>query len=172
MSLSSSFKPLLERWSGLSSRERHLIQAGAAALALLLVWSLALKPAWVTLREAPARRAELGARAERMQAWAAEAAALQGMASAQTGAVREPKGPEGGLDDALRAELRSKLGESCKVEAQGRQVLVTFDAASGEQVRATLRWLRSHLKARLVEAELVPGQDGLQGRLRLEWQPA
>lgn len=146
--------------------------AGAAALALLLVWSLAVRPAWVTLRDAPGRQAELSARVERLEAWAAEAAALKGLASVQTGAVREPRGSESGLDDALRTELRSKLGDACKVEAQGRQILITFEAASGDQVRATLSWLRSHLKARLVEAELVPGQEGLQGRLRLEWQSA
>ena len=164
---------LVARWSQLSPRERHLVQAAAALIAVWALVALAVRPAWTALRQAPQAQALAQAQLDRLQALAAEAALLKEAAAANAAGAgsNEPRSEQAGVDDATREQLLSLLGDSTQVEAQGRQVIVAFEAASGEQVRGALMTVRSRLKVRLAEAELAPGAEGIRGRLRFEWLP-
>lgn len=160
------------RWAQLSSRERTLVAAAAAVVGVFLVWALLFKPALSALAAAPQQKEQAQAILDRLQGLAAQAAALRGGA-AVAGAQAEPvRTQESGVDDATRALLLAALGDSARVDAQGRYVTVSFDGVSGEQVRQALRTLRSRLRAQLVEAELAPAQEGIRGRMRFEWTSA
>ena len=53
--LSEARDQLLARWRDLAPRERHGAVAAGVAVLLLLVWLLAIAPAWHTLRDTPAK---------------------------------------------------------------------------------------------------------------------
>jgi general secretion pathway protein M len=167
--MNNALELLKQRWAGMAPREQTLVKVAAWAVGILLLWSVGLKPALSTLRAAPEQRAQAQASVDRMQAQAAEAALLRGGAGA-TGATQEPmRTMETGVDDSTRALLMAALGESTRVDAQGRHVTVTFNGVSGEQARQALQTLRTRLQAQLIEAELAPSLEGLRGRFRFEW---
>ena len=163
---------LRARWAQLSGRERLLVGAAGAFVALFVLVSLAVKPALSVLEAAPAQREQAQATIDRLQALASQAAALRAGAAAAGAQVEPVRTLESGVDDATRALLVAALGDSARVDAQGRFVTVSFDGVSGEQVRQALRTLRARLRAQLIEAELTPAQEGIRGRLRFEWSAA
>ena len=75
----SALHALKGRWAALAPREQRGVALAAAALLLTLVWLLAVAPALRTLREAPAKGAQLRAQLEQMQALAAQAQQLQAL---------------------------------------------------------------------------------------------
>ena len=62
-------------WRSRQPRERQLIAGGAIALAVLIVWLVAVQPALRTLREAPAELDRLDTQWQQMQLAAFESAA-------------------------------------------------------------------------------------------------
>ena len=160
---------LRTKWAQLSRREQAMVTIAALLLGVTLLWSVGLKPALSTLRTAPSQRDAAQATQERLQSLALEATQLRSGAAA-AGVQADPmRTQESGLDDATRALVRTALGGSANLEAQGRFVTVTFDGASADQLRQALRALRSRLRAQLVEAELTPTSGGVRGRLQFEW---
>lgn len=160
---------LRSRWQALSAREQGLVGAAVMVVGLFVVWSLAFQPALSALKSAPEQRQQAQAVLDRLQALSTEAAGLRAGA-AVAGATQEAvRTMDSGVDDATRALLVTTLGDSARLEAQGRFVTVSFDGASGEQVRQALQTLRSRLRAQLIEAELAPSQEGIRGRFRFEW---
>ena len=145
----------------------HLL--GWSILALFAVWSLAFKPALSTLRTAPEQQQQALATLERLQALAAQATVLRASAAVAGAQGSGMRTLETGLDEQTKALIVTTLGEGTRVEAQGRWVEVSFDGASGAQVRQALQTLRSRLRAHLMEAELSPASEGIRGRLRFEW---
>ena len=160
---------LRTKWAQLSRREQAMVTIAALLLGVTLLWSVGLKPALSTLRTAPSQRDAAQATQERLQSLALEATQLRSGAAA-AGVQADPmRTQESGLDDATLALVRTALGGSANLEAQGRFVTVTFDGASADQLRQALRTLRSRLRAQLVEAELTPTSGGVRGRLHFEW---
>ncbi|MEY3286864.1 MAG: hypothetical protein RL500_1594 [Pseudomonadota bacterium] len=160
---------LRTKWAQLSRREQAMVTIAALLLGVTLLWSVGLKPALSTLRTAPSQRDAAQATQERLQSLALEATQLRSGAAA-AGVQADPmRTQDSGLDDATRALVRTALGGSANLEAQGRFVTVTFDGASADQLRQALRALRSRLRAQLVEAELTPTSGGVRGRLQFEW---
>lgn len=160
---------LNQRWKALSRREQLLLVAAAAALSLLVSWSVLLKPALSILSAAPHQRQQAQATLDRLQALSAEAAGLRAGAAVAGATQEPPRTMETGVDDATRALLVTTLGAHAQLESQGRFITVSFDGVSGEQLRQALQTLRARLRAQLIEAELAPTQDGVRGRLRFEW---
>lgn len=159
-----------QRWAALSARERGLVTGATVLVALALVGSLVMAPAWRAWRDGPTRLAEAQARWERVQGLAAEASGLQG-AGAPT-AETAGRDQAAGLDDATRAALVRALGSGAKVQTQAGEITADFPSASAEGVRDALRTARQRLAVRLVEVDLSAGaESGLQGRLRWEWTP-
>jgi len=167
--MTERLKALQTRWDALSERERQLAAFAGTLVLVYLLWAMTIQPAWKTLREAPSQRAQAQALLDQLQAMAVQAQALQASAGAQGATQEPPRTMEAGVDDATRALLRGALGDSVRLDVQGRAVTVHFDGVSGEQVRQALQLLRSRLRAQLVDAELAPGEGGIRGRLRFEW---
>lgn len=137
-------------WDGLGTRERRLLLVGGGVLAAFLLWSLAVAPAWRTLRSAPAQLAAAEAQVQRMQALATEAASLRAVAPV----------PMAQAQAALTAAT-GRLGEAARLSLQGERAVVTLKGIGSDQLAAWLGEARAGARARVVEASLRQTQPGL-----------
>ena len=145
-------------------RERLALRLMAGLLALWLVWSLTLAPAWRTLNSAPAKHAALQPQLDAMRARAAEAQALRQGENAQVPARAQRL-------RALEQSTQRLLGGSAQLQATAEQVTLTLrDAAP----KALAQWLQeARINARLlpiqVQLERVgePSEPRWQGTLVL-----
>ena len=67
---------LRARWEGLAPREKLLVAAAVAVVAIALVWMLLLGPALSTLNSAEQQRRTLDTQLQRMRSLQAQAQAL------------------------------------------------------------------------------------------------
>ncbi len=144
------------RWQALAPRERWLVLAAVAAIALLLLWLVALQPAWRTLQRAPAQLDALDAQLQTMQRLAAEARDLR---------AAPPVNPEQAL--AALTSAIERLGEKAKLTQQGERVVVTLDNVSTALLREWLQDMRSAARARPIEVSLNRSPQGFSGTLVL-----
>ena len=144
------------RWQALNPRERLALLLAGWALALTLIWLLAVKPPLRTLREVPAQRAALDARFGEMRSLAQEAQGLK-----QARAL---------LPDQAEAALRAatdRLGEGARLQMQGDRASVTLNGVGGSEFAAWLAEARAGAHARPVEAQLMRGSKGYSGTVVL-----
>lgn len=134
---------LLQRWAALAPRERQGLQLALVALGLLLVWQLAVQPAWRTLQSAPAQRAALDAQVAEMQALAAEARELRAL----------PPVPPEQAEAALRAATE-RLGSGARLTLAGGRATVTLAQVDPTALSAWLAEVRSGARARVTELQL------------------
>jgi len=149
---SAVIAPVQARWGALAARERRLVLLAAVVLGLFLLWSLAIRPAWRVVREAPQRLDTLDAQLQSMQRLAAEARELRAtapIAPAQAGA-------------ALKA-ASDRLGDKGRLLLQGERAVLTLSGASGEQLRTWLAEARSGARARPIEVNLTRAPQGFTG---------
>lgn len=133
-------------WAARAPRERLALVTAAVVLALGLLWSLAIAPAWRTLRDAPAQRASLAPQWERMRGNAAEAQQLLGQ--------KAPPLPRSESERALQTATQRHLGSSAQVSLLGDRASVTLqDVPAG----ALALWLEEVR----VNARLTPGEAQL-----------
>lgn len=142
------------RWRGMAARERLLVSVVAVVLGTWLVWSIAIAPAWTTLKRAPAQIEALDLQLQTMQRLAAEAKELRGASPV----------PAAQAFDALKSAT-DRLGERARMSNQGDRVTLTLAGVSGEQLRAWLSEARSGARARPVESQLTRGPKGYTGTL-------
>jgi general secretion pathway protein M len=144
--------PLRQRWQALAPRERRIVAGLGWLLGLLLLWFVAIAPAWRSVNTAPARLDELDKQLQHMQRLAAEAAALRALP------------PVGGLQSqsALKA-ASDALGPAARLILGGDRATVTFTNATGTQVRDWLAEARSAARVRPIEANLTRGPQGYSG---------
>lgn len=143
-------------WSALAPRERRIVGAAAALLALALVWLAAVAPAWRTLRELPPQIARAEAELQQMQALAAESKTLRAatpVAPAQAAA-------------ALRSAT-ARLGEQVRVVQQGDRYKLSLSGVDGAALRNLLTEVRAGARMRPLEAQIVRGAKGFDGSLVL-----
>lgn len=148
---------LRARWHALGPRDRRLLGLAAAVLGAFALWSVAIQPAWRTLREAPAQRDALDAQWQQMQALAAEAQQLRAtppLAAEQAAA-------------ALRA-ASERLGNGARLSLQGDRAVLTLSGVSSAQLREWLAEARAGARARPVEAQLSRGAQGFSGSVVLQ----
>jgi general secretion pathway protein M len=144
--------PVQAFWAGLSPRDRRLLAVAAAALAFLLVWLLAVQPAWRTLRDAPAQLEVLDTQLQTMQRLAGEARELRAAP------------PLGTAQSALALKAASdRLGEKGRLAFQGERAVLTLNGAPSEALRSWLNEARAGARARPVEAQLSRGPQGFNG---------
>jgi len=148
--LHGGLRQLRRWWSALPAREQRLLGLAAALLGLFLLWSLALAPAWHTLRTAPPLLAAGEGQLRVMQSLASEAAALRAVAPV----------PLAQAQQALSA-ASERLGEGAKLSLQGERALLTLKGISGEQLKGWLAEARAGARARVVEASLSQTSPGL-----------
>ena len=146
--------PWRARWRALGTRERRGIVFAAWALGLLLLWGLAIAPAWRTVRAAPGQLDLLDAQLQQMQRLANEARELRAIAplgAAQAGA-------------ALRAATEP-LGSAGRLQMAGDRATLSLTGINGTQLREWLTEARSAARARPLEANLTRGPQGYSGSI-------
>ncbi|MEI7465856.1 MAG: type II secretion system protein GspM [Burkholderiales bacterium] len=147
---------LQARWTALAARERAGLTAATVVLGFLLLWSVAVQPAWRTLREAPGRIDRQGAELQAVQRLAAEAAELRVVApisSAQSSA-------------ALQGAT-ARLAGRATLQLQGDRATVSVNGLSGDELRDWLAEVRSAARARATEVQLTRSAQGYAGTLVL-----
>lgn len=147
---------LRARWTALASRERAGLSAAAALIGLYLLWSVAIQPAWRTLREAPGRIDQQGAQLQILQRLAAEAAELRAMAPVSSGQAT-----------AALQGATARLGGRATLQLQGDRATVTVNGLTGDELRDWLAEVRSAARARATEVQLTRGAQGYSGTLVL-----
>lgn len=141
-------------WQARAPRERQLIAAMVAALAILAVWIIAIQPALRTLREAPIELARLDRQWQQTQLAAFESDSLRSATAV----------PPAQAGEALRAAT-DRLGSKAKLVVQGDRATVTFTGVAFEDLRAWLGEARSGARARPVEAQLLKAASGYSGSI-------
>jgi len=152
--LKTQLAPWLARWAALPARERRLLAIAAAALLALLLWLVAIQPAWRTLRTAPAQLVVLEGQWQDMQRLAAEARELRGATPMSTEQSAQ----------ALKAAT-ARLAEQGRLSLQGDRAVLTLNNASTAQLRDWLAEARSAARARPLEANLSRAAQGYSGTL-------
>ncbi|HEX4510459.1 MAG TPA: type II secretion system protein GspM [Burkholderiaceae bacterium] len=143
-----------QRWNAFAPRERVMVGSMAFALVFLIVWLVAVRPAWRTLSEAPAKRAQADAQLFEMQAIAAEARQLRAL----------PPVPSSAAEQALKSATE-RLGAKGKVVVQNDKATLTLTGATGEDIRQWLSEARGGARARPIEANLTRSGDAYNGTL-------
>lgn len=145
---------LVQRWYAFAPRERLLVGLMGFALVFLVVWLLAVRPAWRILSEAPGRRAEIDSQIFEMQAIAAEARQLRAL---------PPVTPQA-AEQVLKSATE-RLGARGKLAMQGDRATLTLTGATGEDVRQWLAEARGGARVRPIEATLTRQGEGYNGTL-------
>jgi len=143
-------------WQTRAPRERQAIAAMAVAVAVLLVWLIAVQPALRTLRETPAELDRLDSQWQQMQLAALESATLR---------TASPVPPQQAAE-ALRAATE-RLGGKGKIALQGDRAVLTFSGVPFEALRNWLGEARSAARARPIEAQLLKGASGYSGSISI-----
>lgn len=154
------------RWAALSPRERALVVLAAVVVAVALVWSAAIRPAWRTLQTAPQRIAALQQQLQALQQDAQRLAALR----------NAPAAPvfTGDLQAAMTAWFQ-RVDPQAKVQAQvlPGEVTLQVGAMRATTLVALAQAARRDWSARIDAADLTRGADGmLTGTVHLSRQAA
>ena len=145
---------LQARYAKLEQRERQMVVLIGGALAFLIVWLIFVRPAWKTLDDAPALRAQAYAQLLQMQAIANEAKQLRAL----------PPVPQSVAEQVLKAAT-DDLGGKGKLSVQNDRAILTVTGANGEDLRKWLIQARGGARARPIEATLTRAGDGYNGTL-------
>ena len=145
---------LRARYAKLDARERQMVLAIGGLLAFLLVWLLLVRPAWKTLDDAPALRAQADAQLLQMQAISNEARQLRAL----------PPVPQSVAEQVLKAAT-DELGGKAKLSVQNDRAILSLTGANGEDIRKWLIQARGGARARPIEATLTRAGDGYNGTL-------
>ncbi len=143
-------------WLSLAQRERTALVIVAWVLALLLIWLLAVQPAWRTLARAPAELDAMDTQLQVMQRQASEVQALRGAA---------PVTPD--QANAAMAAATVRLGDRAKLSVQGERATLTLTGLSSAALRDWLAEVRAGARARPIEASLTRAAAGFSGTLVL-----
>ena len=145
---------IAQRWGALAVRERLMVATMAGALVFLIVWLVAVRPAWRTLSLAPAQRAQADAQLLSMQALEDEAKQLRAL----------PPVPQGQAEQVLKSATE-RLGAKGKLTVQAERATLTLTGATGEDIRQWLAEARGGARARPIEATLTRAGEGYNGTL-------
>jgi general secretion pathway protein M len=147
---------LRQQWDRLSPREQQGMGWAALAVAVLLLWFVALQPAWRTWQQVPAQRQALEAQWLQMQRLASEARELKGQTPVSAEQSRQ----------ALKAAT-DRLGAKAKLSLMGERATLTINGVTPEQLQAWLGEVRSGARARPVDLQLRRSATGLDGMVVL-----
>jgi general secretion pathway protein M len=154
--VTAQWRALGERWRSLGDRDRRLLALALVLLGSVLLWSVAIQPAWRTLRDAPVQRDHLDQQLQDMRTLAAEVQQLRDAPalSAEQSAA------------ALRA-ASERLGPKARLSLQGERAVLTLNGVTSTQLREWLAEARAGARARPVEAQLSRSAQGFNGSMVL-----
>lgn len=141
--------PLRARWAALSARDRRAASIAIAAVGLLLLWLVALRPAWQATRTLPGEVQRLDAQLQQMQRLAAEARSLRGAAAVPTAQSAA----------ALRASSEV-LGDGARLLVAGDRATLTLTDVAGDELQRWLLEAREGARARPLEVNLTRNPQG------------
>lgn len=144
------------RWQQLAPRERVLAGGAALLIGLALVWTVAVQPAWRSLRETPAQLDAVELQLQHMQRLANESRELRTLPPVRASQA----------EAALRGATE-RLGANAKLAIVGDRATLTLSGVSGESLVAWLGEVRSAARARPDEAKLSRGPTGYSGTVVL-----
>lgn len=147
-----------QRWQSLSRRDQQALTLAAAVLGALLLWTLAVAPAWRTWRDVPVQRELLEVQRLQMQRLADEARELK----QQTAVTAEQS------QQALQAATE-RLGAAGKLSVSGARATLTLNGATPDQFTAWLSEARNGARARAIELNLQRSDAGLRGQVVVVW---
>ena len=140
-----SFLALLQaRFNTLGARERRLVSLAVVLVVAALIWWLALAPALVTLRVAPAQHEKLDAQIQQMQDLRAQAQAMQAQPPMAADESRRQ----------LEASAKQRL-PNVNIQVTGERATLTFKAVNGDILAQFLSQARANARALPLEARLV-----------------
>ncbi len=146
--------PIFERWTSMAPRERRLVAAMLAVIAVFVLWTVAVQPAWRTLQRAPAQLDSLDADLQLMQRLAGEAIELR--AATPIGA---------GQSTLALTAASDRLGAKARLSVQRDRAVLTLDGIGSDALRGWLLEVRSGARARVIEAQLARTPQGYVGTL-------
>ncbi len=141
-------------WAKLGARERRLVSIVGGLIALLLLWVLAVRPAWTVVGDSTSRLPSLDAQLKDMQRLAIESKELRGA----------PRLPTSQSAAALKTATNA-LGAAGKLTPAGERATLTLTNATGEQIQRWLVDARSNARARTIEAKLTRAGAGYSGTI-------
>jgi general secretion pathway protein M len=147
-------KALRARWQSIGARERRLVVVASAVLGAYLLWSIAVQPAWRTMRDASARIDFLDLQLQEMQALAGEVRELRAIPALGTEQSAQ----------ALQA-ASERLGGRARLSLQGDRAVLTLNGVSASQLRDWLTEARAGARARTLEAQLTRNAQGFNGSI-------
>ncbi len=150
--LPPQLQALQQQWQGLQPRERAALQLAAFALAVLLVWLVALRPALRSLKDTPPRLAQAEEQLQQMRRLAQESKALKDL----------PPVPAAQAAAALKASTE-RLGSAAQLQVSGDRATLQMRNISPEQLQAWLAEARSAARARTIEAQMQRTPAGYNG---------
>ena len=136
---------LRARWSGLAPREKAMVAAAGALVALALVWWIAVAPALATLRSAEEQHRALDAPLQPLLKLQAQAQAMQSQ-------------PKQTHDEALRLlelSIRQHLGLAARYTIAGERVTINLTGATSQALAQWLTQARVNAHALPSEARLT-----------------
>jgi general secretion pathway protein M len=145
---------LQARYAKLAARERQMVVLIGLLLGFLVLWLVFVRPAWRTLDDAPALRAQADAELLQMQSIANEAKQLRAL----------PPVPQSVAEQVLKAAT-DELGGKGKLSVQNDRAVLSLNGANGEDIRKWLMQARGGARARPIEASLTRAGDGYNGTL-------
>ncbi len=152
--LASARKQLGEAWRARAPRERRALTLAGLAVLALVIWLVAVQPAWRTVQAAPAQLDALEVQLQQLQRLAAESQTLKGaapVASAQAGL-------------ALKAAT-DRLGDKGRLVLLGDRATLTVTGADTDALRGWLQEARSAARVRPIEVQLTRGGSGYNGTI-------
>jgi general secretion pathway protein M len=148
--MNATAQALRARWMALVPREKLLVAAAVAVVAVAIVWMIAIGPALSTLHSADEQRRTLDAQLQRMLALQAQAQSMQAQ-------------PRQNRDEALRQlelSVRQRLGTSARMVIAGDRVTVTLSGAPADALAQWLAQARVNARALPGEAHLSRNSSG------------
>ncbi|MFO1339701.1 MAG: type II secretion system protein GspM [Burkholderiaceae bacterium] len=152
--MNASQQQLSRRWAALAPRERQLVGLAGTAVAVLLLWYVAVRPAWQTWQQVPAQARALEIDWLQMQRLASEARDLKAQPPVNAAQAAE----------ALKSATE-RLGAHGKLSQLGDRATLSVTGASPEQLRTWLAEVRSGARARPIDMQVNRADGGLSGQV-------
>ncbi len=130
-------------WAARPAREQRLLRAAALLVSVALLWTVAIAPAWRTVRTYPEQRGALDRQLQTMQALQAQAQALRAQPAA------DPRTAPAALESAVKS-----LGPQASLTVADGQATVTLRKVDAETLARWLARTRSEVRIAPTQAKL------------------